>query len=253
MPLGNPDPAVQTPGTDPAPAQPVNPQTITIPLDQLNAFTAMQTRLAKMEADQAQRDQAAKEAEVRLMAEKGKVEEALRLQREEADQRLNTERLTRTQLEERAKRYALDGELSRVLAGQPLVEGGADQLTELWRNKFTVEAQGDSFAVRTPGYQTVQEFVTGQLSDKRYSHFLRAQNPQGGTAGGMTSGSLAQPTNPANPAEAPKFRNFGEAIVAQVQASRQQLVDPSLDPRLPFGLPTQGMINGGRAAAVERR
>jgi hypothetical protein len=197
----------------------------------------MQTRLAKIEAEQHQRDEAAKAEQVRLLAQKGEIEAALKQQREQAEAALNAERATRATIEERAKRYALDGELSRVLAGQPLVPGGADQLTQLWRNQFTVEAQGDSFAVRTPTFQSVSDYVNGALAKPEYAHFLRPSNPGGGTAGGTGGGNLTVPTTPANPAPAPQFKNFGEAIIAQVQ-DRQKAggVDPRLNPAVPMGL-----------------
>ena len=54
------------------------------------------------------------------MAAKGEIENALRLQREEAQKQLDAERSSRAAVEDRAKRYALDGEVSRVLASQPL-------------------------------------------------------------------------------------------------------------------------------------
>ena len=70
-----------------------------------------------------------------------------------------------------------------MLASQPLVPGGAEQLTQLWRNQFVVEPQGDSFTVRTPTFQSVGDFVQAQLARPEYAHFIRASNPGGGTAG----------------------------------------------------------------------
>ena len=128
-----------TAGGDPA-----QPQTVTIPLEQLQTFTSVQARLAQMEADQRSRDEAARAEQVKLLAQKGEIENALRIQREEGQKQLDSERASRSAVEERAKRYALDGEVSRVLASQPLVPGGAEQLTQLWRNQFVVEPQGDS-------------------------------------------------------------------------------------------------------------
>ncbi len=159
------------------------PQTVTIPLEQLQAFTAVQARLAQMESDQRGRDDAARAEQVKLLAQKGEIENALRIQREEAQKQLDSERASRSVVEERAKRYALDGEVSRVLASQPLVPGGAEQLTQLWRSQFVVEPQGDSFNVRTPTFQSVGDFVAAQLARPEYAHFVRASNPGGGTAG----------------------------------------------------------------------
>ncbi len=125
------------------------------------------------------------------MAQKGEVEEALRILREQSEQQVQAERARFTQVEERAKRYALDGELSRALAACNLVPGGAEQLTQLWRNQFLVDAQGDSFAVRTPTFQSVGDFVHQQLARPEYAHFVRAQNPGGGTGGVPAVGPVA--------------------------------------------------------------
>ena len=106
--------------TDAAPAQ---AQTVTIPLEQLQTFTQIQTRLAQIETEQRAREDAARAEQVKLMAAKGQIEEALQKQQEENRRQLENERTQRSALEERAKRYALDGELSKVLASQPLVPG----------------------------------------------------------------------------------------------------------------------------------
>src|SRR6202167_5976926 len=142
--------AATPPATPPAAAPP--PPTVTIPLEQLQTFTSVQARLAQLESEQRQRDESARAEQVKLMAAKGEIENALRLQREEGQKALDAERSSRAAVEERAKRYALDGEVSRVLASQPVVPGGADQLTQLWRNQFIVEPQGDTFNVRTPTF-----------------------------------------------------------------------------------------------------
>ena len=66
-------------------AQPPPPQTVTIPLDQLHAFTSMQARLAKVEEDQQRRAAEARAEQVKVLAAKGQVEEALHAQREQAE------------------------------------------------------------------------------------------------------------------------------------------------------------------------
>jgi hypothetical protein len=226
-----------TPPATPPPATPAQPQTVTIPLEQLQTFTSVQARLAQMEADQRSRDEASRAEQVKLMAAKGEIENALRIQREEAQKQLESERASRAAVEERAKRYALDGEVSRVLASQPLVPGGAEQLTQLWRNQFVVEPQGDSFTVRTPTFQSVGDFVAAQLGRPEYAHFIRASNPGGGTAGGAGGASLAAPTSPANPAAPTQPKNFGEAIILQMaELQKGQSTDPRLNPAAPMGL-----------------
>lgn len=224
------------------PAAPPHPQTVTIPLEQLQTFTSVQARLAQMEADQRSRDEAARAEQVKLLAQKGEIENALRIQREEGQKQLDTERASKAALEERAKRYALDGEVSRVLASQPLVPGGAEQLTQLWRNQFVVEPQGDSFTVRTPTFQSVTDYVSTQLARPEYAHFIRALNPGGGTAG-TTGAHIAAPTAPANPAEPIQPKNFGEAIVLQMQEiQKSQPTDPRLNTAVAMGLNSRSMV-----------
>jgi hypothetical protein len=231
-----------TPPATPPLATPSQPQTVTIPLEQLQTFTSVQARLARMEADQRSRDEAARAEQLKLMAAKGEIENALRIQREEAQKALDAERSSRAAVEERAKRYALDGEVSRVLSSQPLVPGGAEQLTQLWRNQFVVEPQGDSFAVRTPTFQSVSDYVAAQLGRPEYAHFIRASNPSGGTAG-TTGAHQAAPTSPANPAAPMQPKNFGEAIILQMQETQKnQPSDPRLNPAAPMGLNSRSMV-----------
>jgi hypothetical protein len=226
----------ETPHTVPAStaAQPALPQTVSIPLDQLNAFTAMQARLAKVEEEQARREAAAREEQVKILAAKGQVEEALRTQREEAQRALEAERVQRAQVEERAKCYALDGELARALGSQPLVAGGAEQLTHLLRDHFVVEPQGNSFQVRTQDFRSVGDYIGAMLGRPEYAHFLRAQNPAGGTGG---VGGQSTPTPAGNQAPPVEPKNFSEAVLMQFQSNGGKgAADPRLTPTVPFGL-----------------
>ena len=199
---GSPAVPIQTVAPTSAPAlssaTATTQQTVTIPLEQIQAFTNMQARLAQLESEQRSREQTAQQEQARILAQKGEVENALRMLRDQSEQQVQSERARLAQLEERAKRYALDGELSRALAACNLVPGGAEQLTQLWRNQFMVESQGDSFAVRTPTFQSVGEYVSQQLARTEYSHFVRAQNPGGGT-GGVQPQAQTPPSTHANP------------------------------------------------------
>jgi hypothetical protein len=210
------------------------PQTVIIPIDQLNAFAAMQARLAKVEEEQQRRDEAARVENIKVLAAKGQVEEALRTQREEAQRILEAERAIRVQIEERAKRYALEGELARTLASQPLVAGGAEQLTQLWRDQFLVEPQGSSFSVRTQDFRSVGDFISAQFSRPEYAHFLRAQNPSGGTGGGMAT--QMPHTTPPNPATDAQPKNMSEAVLLQMAAMAKNTADPRLTPTVGMGL-----------------
>ena len=210
------------------------PQTVTIPIDQLNAFVAMQARLAKVEEDRQRHEAAAREEQVKTLAAKGQVEEALRTQREEGQRALEAERGQRAQAEERAKRYALDGELARALGSHPLVSGGAEQLTQLLRDHFLVEPQGNSFHVRTQDFKSVGDYIGTILGRPEFAHFLRAQNPGGGS--GSRGGALSAPTSPANPTAPVEPKNFSEAVIMQMAAAAKTTADPRLTPTIGFGL-----------------
>jgi hypothetical protein len=208
--------SMQAPSAPLASTTPLPSQTVTIPLEQLQAFTSVQARLAQMEADQRARDEASRAELVKAMAAKGQIEEALRTVRDQAQKDLEAERKRLAQTEERAKRYALEGQLAQALASQPLVTGGTEQLTELWRSKFIVEPQGETFNVRTPDYQPVSAWIAYQLSRPEFAHFLRAKNPDGGTLGGPpgTQGSPTGPSSAVTTMDQP--RNMGEAIALKM-------------------------------------
>ena len=230
------------PATTATPPPPAAPQTVTIPMEQLQTFTTMQSRLAQMELDQQARNEKAIAERVQLLAQKGEIENAMKIQREEAQKQLDAEKATHAATTDRAKRYALDGEVSRVLASQPLVPGGAEQLTQLWRREFLVEPAGDSFTVRTATFQTVGDFVAAQLAKPEYAHFIRASNPGGGTAGGSGGGGLAAPTAPAHPAAPPVPGNFGEAIILQMaEIQKGKAGDNRIDPTQAMGLNTRSI------------
>jgi hypothetical protein len=218
------------------------PQTVTIPLEQLQMFTNVQAKLAQMEADQRSRDEASRAAQVKILTEKGDTEKAMALQQEEHRRLLETERVARASSEERAKRFARDAEVSRVLATKPLVPGGSEQLAALFAPGLQVDASGDTFAVRTATFQSVPDYISEQLARPEYAHFLRAQNPGGGI-GGVTGGGTAAPTSPTNPATPQNFKNFGEAIVAQMQAiAKEAPSDSRLNPAAAMGLNSRSIV-----------
>ena len=127
--------------------------------------------------------------------------------------------------------------------------GGAEQLTQLWRNQFQVEPQGESFHVRTPTFQSVSDFVGAQLARPEYAHFIRAQNPGGGTAG-TTGAHQAAPT-PTNPAAAATPKNFGEAIILQMQEmAKSQPTDARLNPAAANG--TQFEVDSPPGIVIEQ-
>ncbi len=216
-----------------APSPTTPQQTVSIPLEQLQAFTNIQARLAEMEASQHAQREAIQQEQARIMAQKGDLENALKLAREQAEQTLNSERQKFSQIEERAKRFALENEISRALTPHNLVQGGVEQLTQLWRSQFVIDAQGDSFAVRTPTFQSVGEFVSQQLTRPEYAHFLRASS-QGGTASGQPV--QATQTPPASPAPTALPRNMGEAVILHMQGLQKAQGDSRTNLSLPMGL-----------------
>jgi hypothetical protein len=216
-------------------AQQAAPVSITLTAEQWVAYTSTQSRVAQLEDIERRRTADAQAAEVKALQAKGQIEQAFNLQREQAQLEIEAERKKLKATEDRAKRYALDGELARALAAQPLVTGGADQLAQLWRSQFSVEAQGDTFAVRTPDFQPVGVWIASQLGRPEYAHFLRPQNPGGGTAGGP-AGSQGAPTPAANPAVADGPKNLSEAVLLTIAAAEKSKADPRLTPALGFGL-----------------
>ncbi len=168
-----------------APAAIVDPpKFVPVPIDEWASLVKTREDLAKIQADQRAAEAKAREEQLTAMAQKGQFENAFKELREHSQRQIDAERGRLSEIENRAKRYALDGELARALASQPLVPGAADQLTELWRGKFVVEPHGDSFKVQSAaGFQPPADFVAAQLARPEYAHFVRAQNAGGGTAG----------------------------------------------------------------------
>jgi hypothetical protein len=222
-----------TPAPTPAPTPTTTPQTVTIPLEQLQALTSLQARIATLENEKAQRETAVNEERVRLLTAKGEAENAVKALREQKDAELSTERGRLAQTEERAKRYALDGELSRALASANLVSAAAvHQLAGLFRSEFQVHAEGEGFVVRTPTFQSVGQFIAEKLASPDYAHFVRA----GTTGGSGGAGSQAAPTQPAQTPPPAAPANLGEAVILHMQGMQKAQGDPQQAMALPFGL-----------------
>ena len=195
---------------------------------------------AKAETERQVAETAAKQAALQAQIEKGQIKEAMELIRKQADDAAASERAQRAAVEEKAKRYALSGEVSRALASHNLVPSAAAQLADHWRNEFVVEATGDSFAVRTPTFQSVGDFIAAKLATPDYSHFVRSS-----TVGGVGHNPAAQTTAPTaspvvtSPVAPPNPKNFGEAIILQMQEIQKNQPggsDPRLNPSAAMGL-----------------
>jgi hypothetical protein len=211
------------------------PQTVTIAVEQLQQFAQIQARLAQLEAEQRSREEAAQAEQARLLAAKGQVEEALKSIQSQSEAKLRLEADARLRTEERAKRYALDNELNRALSMHPLMPGTGDQLATILRGGLQVHAEGESYVVRTPAFVSVADHVAQTLARPEFAHFLRPSGA-GGTVG--TGATQAAPTPAANPAPQPEPKNFGEAIIIQMQTNSKNAaaIDPRLDMKQGFGL-----------------
>ena len=203
-------------------------QTVTIPLDQLNAFTTMQARLAKIEEDRQKDAAEAVRKDTEALAAKGQLETALQQLRQQSDQAVQAERMKLAQIEERAKRYALEGELARTLAAQQLVPGGAEQLTQLWRSHFRVDPEGETFKV--------------QHADFSARRALRHRPACRSASSPISSGPRIRPAGPAvrtrpvsrhrrrRPIRAVALqpKNMSEAIIMGMKAMAQERPDARL-------------------------
>jgi hypothetical protein len=227
----------QTPAVDPN-----APSLATVPVEQLNKLLDNNRRLAELEAEQRQQQEAARTAQIKLLADKGEVERALNETRTDLQKRIDAEAAARAASEDRAKRYAVDSEVATALSQFPLVPGGADQLKVLFRGNLMAEARGDTFAVQTPGtLQPAKDFIASQLGRPEFAHFLRANNPAGGT-GGATGAAMTTTTPAANPTQV-QPKNFGEAIILQMQAiAKEQPSDARMNPAAPMGLNSRSII-----------
>jgi hypothetical protein len=206
---------------------------VTISAKDYQEFLDSRAKLARIEEARQKEAAEAQRREMEALAQKGQIEAALKMLREQSQQEVEAERTRLHQTEERAKRYALDGELSRALVAAPLVSPSAvDQLTQLWRNQLSVEAQGDTFVVRTPTFQPVHEFVQQQLARPEYAHFVRASS-QGGAGGQTTQAAQTQPAQPTPP---PAPKTMGEAVILHMQGLQKAQGDPRANMGLGFGL-----------------
>lgn len=229
----------------PAPVAPAaaTQQTVTLPLEQLQALMSMQARLADMESAQRAQQEAAQREQAALLMQKGQLEEGLRLLREQSEQQIKTVQDSLTQTRSQASNYAIDVEVARAMAGHVFANDKARRAFESEvRSELVAEAHGNTFAVRTPTFQSATDLVNGKLANPEYAFLLA---PKGvvpaAPAAPASSGAYAGPTSPANtpppPPEEP--RNLGRDIIRQHKhnvAARTVDSDPRLDPGQSFGL-----------------
>ncbi len=128
--------------------------------------------------------------------------------------------------------------IAEALAGAPLVnKAAAAQLTALLDREITLTtdpATGRQVAVG-PGLVPAQQYIQGLLQgNPDYGHFLKAQNPAGGTGG---VGNQSVPTAPAWAAVEPPPATLSEAVIRDAQATpRGQATPFGADLSKPFGI-----------------
>lgn len=204
----------------PAPAGPAPLPTTVI--EQLQAYGALQARVAQMEAESRSREDAARAEHAKILIAKGHAEDALNLTREQAKKDLDAAIAQKAQTEERAKRHVLTGTLAQELARHNLVPGGAEQLTKIWQENFVVEPKGESFEVRTTDYQQVGTFIGAMLGRPEFTHYLRATTA-GGVGAPGASASAPTPTSTQNVSTASEGKDIGEALIAKTLKARKAM------------------------------
>jgi hypothetical protein len=143
------------------------------------------------------------------------------------------------QVEQADKAAHKTAAIAEALAGAPLVgKGAAAQLTALLEKEITLTTDpstGRQIPVG-PGLVPAHQYIQGLLQNNPdYAHFLKANNPLGGTG---AVGGQSHPTAPAvwggtEPAPA----TLGEAIMQQAKAApRQQPAPHGADLSKSFGL-----------------
>jgi hypothetical protein len=204
-----------------------NPSVVHIPVEQLRQMEADRIQVQQMLA---QKELDATAANIRAEAALGRADTLARNHRAEVE----AERA-------RAAAFATKAELSRALASQPLVPGGAEQLTSLWNNQLRADPTTDGFNVRTDSFQDVTTFVTSQLARPEYAHYRRDTQP-------APPVNRPAPTVLDSPTEQP--RNYGEYIVQMAaqhraaEADRAAAKPATLDMSQGFGIPNGRPVYG---------
>lgn len=208
----------------------------TVPKHVLDDYYQTKAQLATFQAEQRRAADELSRQQALALAQQGQYENALKMREEEAKKALEAERIQKLEIEQRARNYALTGELSRALASQPLVDGGVEQLAELWSKNFSAEVDPttNQYTVRTRDYKSPAQFVAEQLASHRFSHFLRPT-----TAGGVGAPGASQsaPTVPSPQQQQqqtglpvstprPEPTTGGEYLMRMMENQKRNMVDP---------------------------
>jgi hypothetical protein len=190
--LLNPEPSEG--GGTPAPTPPAGAASLPVPpvVPPPDPNPALLARLAEaerkaaeFEAAERQRAESARKAEEEKLAAKGQYEEIIRAR----DAALEAERAKTAAIHERTQAAERTRELALALASGPkLVEGAADQLMQLWANRFDVVPEGEGWKVQTKDFKSPRQFAAEMLATPQYSHFVAAEARGGGGPSGGGQG-----------------------------------------------------------------
>jgi hypothetical protein len=181
-------------------------------------------RLAKLEAKQAERDEADRKRDEAEAIKRGEYEKLL----SSRDADLAKAHEKARDAEDRAKRTTRDRELALALAGQNLRPGAAKHLTKLLSDDLEAVPDSDGgYTVRSKDRRSVADFITDTLKQPDYDAFVSSTARTGVTPGGGTH-SAPTPETPTTPAM-PK--NLGEAIMGAYTAVRSAPDNSTSSPR----------------------
>lgn len=151
-------------------------------------LAATRARLAELEKAENDRVEQARLAEEEKLKAKGEFEKLIK----QRDDRLAAESKRAADAEERSKSYALDSQLAMAFAGHDLIEGSAEDLSELWRKDFEVVPEGDKWTVRSKDGRAVKDVIAERLASTRYSNHVKATS-RSGSGGGSSDGAAPTP------------------------------------------------------------
>lgn len=244
-----PAPVVPHPVAAPAPVQPTlvaaatltpppAPTAVAVPMEEFLRFQEDRRIRLEQAAVQERLEREAAEAKAHHLAKTGEWEKGFAKQKEDYQSQLTKAEQNLAVTEARVKKYVTDSHLAMAMNGYEFTSpAAAQQFANLIRNELIAESQGDSYVVRTPTFESPAQLVATKRQHPDYLHFFKAST-QGGTQGGPSSAAV-QPPAPAQPEPPPQPKNFGEAIMFDIQAMRRGIGNG--DPRLS---PNMSMIRG---------
>ncbi len=232
---------IQTTAPTPAPAlssaTATTQQTVTIPLEQVQAFTSMQARLAQLESEQRSREQTAQQEQARILAQKGEVENALRMLRDQSEQQVQSPN-------GRGSRRSRSGPSGMPWTASSLAHwpratwspaarssspssGG----TSSWSSRRAIVLRGADADV--PVGRRVR---LPAACPARVRPFRPGSEPGRAVPAGVQPSAQTPPSTPANLAQMPQPKNMGEAVILHMQGMQKAQGDPRANMTLPMGL-----------------